>query len=240
MTFSHAPEALNTQSDELTELYSKQLSAIENLGIKIPPLWAAKYRRCGILPCRGTYRSAREDSLLPGLYAKDSLLPGLYATRRRDPQLWHNANDSPETIRKINVLVQSKEGFEADLPDSQNSLTFYIMWSLKWPRLLNWVCSPHRPRRRPAQCRALCPVPQRRIVNGASTVKVAVSIAGFRQFLHQSPAQALRRRRRAGGARRPSGPSRCCWIPTLPSSAFTAAATAEAGLCSSLALCRRL
>ena len=34
------PEALKTRADELTELYSKQLSAIEKLGIKILPLWS--------------------------------------------------------------------------------------------------------------------------------------------------------------------------------------------------------
>jgi hypothetical protein len=34
----------------------------------------------------------------------------------------HNANDSPETIRKKIFLEQSKKGFEADLPEQLDIL----------------------------------------------------------------------------------------------------------------------
>jgi hypothetical protein len=79
--------------------------------------------------------------------------------------------DSPAPIGKIISLEQSKESFEAALPKQLDILHSVLtnmvdrMAAFTQPGVL---AAPPGPRQRPAQCRALCPVPQRRIGNGKS------------------------------------------------------------------------
>ena len=90
------PADLKTRADELTELYSTRESEIKKLGIEIPPLW-----------------SMAASNVV-------ELIVELEKIRRAARALLHA--DSPATIGKIISLEQSKESFEAELPEQLDIL----------------------------------------------------------------------------------------------------------------------
>ena len=166
------PADLKTRADELTELYSTRESEIKKLGIEIPPLW----------------------SMVASNVVE--LIVELEKIRRAARALLHA--DSPATIGKIISLEQSKESFEAELPEQldilHNVLTKMAAKMAPPPAAPGTVTTvpgavpsataAHREREKPQRSRS----PSQDSISGHSS----------------SGACRRRRRRRSGG----SGPSR--------------------------------
>ena len=121
-TFSHAwkaPRSFENSADELTELYSNQLSAIEKLGIKIPPLWSMA--------------SSRAVELIAQL---EKIRHAARALR----DAAHNSNDSPETIRKIIFLEQFNPSLAVCITEMLGSLWPSQSPSVPaCPQLIFWI-----------------------------------------------------------------------------------------------------